>query len=845
MLDRHSGVAHSEFTMTSSFDDASTDDKAVLGGKGAGLVRMTRNGLNVPAGYVVSTECCRSYLATGSMSVALVDEVLLRLRELEEKTGKTFGGGPTPLLVSVRSGAPVSMPGMMDTVLNLGLNRAAAIALGEATQSTRFMADVLFRFHSMYSEIVLDVLDVPAPTELSDILEPLGSEADPGTAYDAVWRYCQQRLTDSGEEEVPDDPTVQLLRAIEAVFRSWNTRRAITYRDLNSIPHEMGTAVVVQSMVFGNLDNRSGSGVVFSRNPVTGEPGLFGEFLRASQGEDVVAGTRTPDPIAQLEAHLPEAYHDLSATASGLERLYRDILDIEFTVERGVLYLLEVRSAKLTAPAAIRIAADFLAEGTVPESSAMQMLTAAQVRYVQRPGFDPAEVEEARERERLVAVGIGASPGQVSGVLSLDPDRVEALAKTGQRVILARQITSPTDLHGIIAADGIVTATGGATSHAAVVARALGKTCVVGCSEINIDPNQVTLRAGDLLLREGDPISVDGSTGEIFAGALTLTQPAAGHEQLEQLLRVCAVRSGAEVLSRATTVDQVLRARKSGMSGVVTSAVDILATSARFAEVMDSLRTGTDTRSSFTVLEEVLEQQFTPLLAAAEGMEFGVRAIDFLVDETAEMLYSASFAVEHPHLVMPLGSMELIRAHVRGLARAARAAHTDVRIHLAVRNISDPREAHALRMLREELSDADPVRVGIYVTSPRGALAAKELSDQVDLIWVELRLLQAAMFGLPPQHLLPRQPLERYWTRGLLGTNPREAIDPSVDPLLDAVVRAAMQNPDGRIGIRVSGEVSENLVATLYRRGFRRFAVDADEGRPMLLALGKAALQDA
>jgi pyruvate,orthophosphate dikinase len=835
-----SPVKETEPSFTFAFDDAATGDKTILGGKGAGLVAMTRNGLRVPPGYVLSTACCHEYFLNGSIPAGLLAEIEDRLVSLEHQTGKIFGAGPTPLLLSVRSGAPVSMPGMMDTVLNLGLNKAAAIALATQTRNSRFMADVLFRFHSMYAEIVLDVLDVPETSELDALLEPLGNDLDPSAVYDTVWDFCQARLVEMGEDEVPQEPREQLLRAIEAVFRSWNTRRAITYRELHRIPHEMGTAVVVQSKVFGNLDDRSGSGVAFSRDPVTGARGLFGEFLSASQGEDVVAGTRTPDPIARLQEVLPDAFDDLTSTVARLERLNQDVLDIEFTIERGMLYFLQVRSAKRTAPAAIRIATDFLDEGMVSDHAALQMLSVEQVRQVQRPGFDPAELDLARNTGRRVAQGIGASPGQVSGILCLDPDRAEALAKTGQRVILARQITSPTDLHGMIAADGVVTATGGATSHAAVVARALGKTCVVGCADLTINSTLNTVRVGDILIQEGDPISLDGATGEVFAGVLTLTRPAAADEQLERLLSLSSRRSAADVLVRATTVEQVSTARAAGLTGVVASAADVLATSTRFSEVIGSLHAPDDQASSFAVVEDVLAEQFTALFTAAGDLEFSIRAIDFLTDKISDVLDTRTIAVEYPHLAMPLGSAESIRAQLRGITRAMAASGAHPRVSLCIRNVSDPAEARALARIREELEEAGGVELGVYITSPRGALAAHQLGDEVELVWVELRLLQAAMFGLPGEYLLAREPLDRYCSRGLLSVNPRESIDPSVTPLLAAVASIAGRRSATRVGVRVSGEVSEKLIGELYAQGFRRFAVDSGEASPVRLALGKA-----
>lgn len=820
-----------------AFEDSPVDDPATLGGKGAGLVRMTRSGFPVPPGYVVSTEWCHRYQAERRLPDALTDAVLAALEALEARAGKVFGGGPEPLLLSVRSGAPVSMPGMMDTVLNLGLNREAALALAAATGNPRFVGDVLFRFHGMYADIVQGVIEVPERDELEPVLDALPAGADGGAVYDAVWAFCQERLEQAGEDPLPDDPRTQLLGAIAAVFDSWNTRRAITYRELHGIPHAMGTAVVVQSMVFGNLDQRSGSGVVFTRNPMTGEPGLYGEFLPASQGEDVVAGTRTPLPIAQIDSNVPGVHAELVQVGERLEAMYRDALDIEFTAERGTLYILQVRAAKRTAPAAIRIAVDLIDEG-IPAEVALRTVTPEQIRQVQQPEFEQDALEEARSSGRLLATGIGACPGQVSGMLALTPEQAEVFARAGEQVILARRITSPTDLHGMIASAGVLTVTGGATSHAAVVARALGRPCIVGCADLTIDQGSVTLAGNGTLLREGDLVSIDGATGEVFAGGIPAGRPAATGATLDRLAAICRTTAEVELSCRATTVEQIGRATAAGVSGILTAAADVLAMHPRFSEVLGEIRDADASAGSCKALEDVLAEGFAPLLAAAGEIEFGVRAIDFLVDETSELLDSAAFAVEHPRLSMPLGSAELVRAHIRGLQRAAQAAGRTAPVQLSVRNLSDPLEAAALRKLTDE-EGSGAVEPGMYVSSPRGAVGIEALTSDVPVAWVELRLLQAAVFGLRPKHLLTGEPIDGYLKDGLLSEDPRTGVAAAVLPLLGATGTASASG--ARVGVRVSGDVAEDTVAVLLRLGVRRFAVDLDETYPAWVALGRAA----
>lgn len=819
----------SGYTLT--FAQADPADVDRWGGKGAGLARMSQQRLRVPPGYIIGTPACRTFLTDRRLPDGLAGEIVSRLADLEAVTGKTFGGGPVPLLLSVRSGAPVSMPGMMDTILNLGICRDSAIALGRATGDSRFVADVVARFHAMYAETVLGAFDPGAGA--SAVVGSVSLSDDPGTVYDLVWAACEQALADGTGDSVPADPRAQLLGAVEAVFRSWNTRRARTYRDFHGIPHDLGTAVVVQSMVFGNLSDDSGSGVVFTRNPVTGEPGLFGEYLAHSQGEDVVAGVRTPDPVAT--ALDPAVLDELRATCASLERAQGDVLDIEFTVERSVLYLLQVRSAKRTPEAAVRIAADLVADGTAAPSAALRGVSAAQVRLVQRPGFDQAEVTAARHGGRLLSTGIGACPGQVSGALVLDPDRAKALADTGAPVVLARSVTSPADLHGMIAARGIITATGGSTSHAAVVARALGTCCVVGAGELRIDAAARTLLVGDTRLAEGDPVSLDGSTGELFAGSFATATPAAASGALDRVLALASAASGCEVLSRVTLPADVAAARAAGADGLVTAIDDVLAATGHLdglvAHLLEAPARGADGFERFT---DLIAQELTPILAAAGELEIGVRAIDLVADESRELLQQTAVTTRHPELAVPLGRLGLIEAQLAGLGRALAASGGAARVHLAVRHICDPAEARLLR----DTAAGTGIAVGSYLSSPRGVLAIEPIAQASEVVWLEVRSLQAAMFGLPPRLLLTAEPLDDYLRRGLLPTDPRRRLDPSVEHLLR---RAAAIAGSARVGVRLAGEVAEDTVAQLYALGFRRFAISTPETRPLIVALGRAA----
>ncbi|WP_088286435.1 pyruvate, phosphate dikinase [Kineosporia sp. A_224] len=824
-------------TYTLAFEDADPDDVDLLGGKGAGLARLVRLGLRVPPGYVVSTAACREYLASGALPDGLFDEVLARLAQLEARSGKRFGSDRDPLLVSVRSGAPVSMPGMMDTILDLGLDRRSAVAVARLTGSTAFMADLVARFHRMYAETVLGVMDVH--DDADRLVRSVAPGDDPDTAFTAIWAACDAAVAQETDERVPAEPVEQLRGAVEAVFRSWNTRRAKTYRDHHGIPHDLGTAVVVQAMVFGNLSADSGSGVVFTRNPATGEPLLYGEFLAASQGEDVVAGTRTPDP---LPGAMPaEAFAELEATCRRLEREQGDVLDIEFTVERSRLYFLQVRRAKRTPQAAVRIAGDLLDEGVLDLAGALGAVTLDHVRQIDRPGFDAADVAAARERGDLLTTGTGACPGQVSGVLALTSERARELADAGHDVVLARPVTSPSDLDGMIASQGIVTATGGSTSHAAVVARALGTACVVGASDLDIDVAAGRVRVGDRVLAAGDPVSLDGASGEVFAGAFTRATAASASDVVHRLLVRAEPVTGCRVFARVTLPPQVEPARARGATGLVTAVDDLLAASGRLEKLVQTLmRQGRVTRAVCEELEESVVVELTPLLREAGDLEVGVRAVDFLSDDARELMQQTALLARFPELSMPVGAPDLLRAQLAAVTRAA--ADSGARAHLSVRHLRDPAEADALRALRAQLPGAVPV--GAYLTSPRAVSHLASMVRSDELAWVEVRTVQARMFGIPARQLLTQQPLDDYVRRGLLA-DPRTVLDPVVGslfaPALAAAPRSGPDDASPALGARLSGRVSAPMVGALYRLGLRRFAVEVDEVRPALLALGQAA----
>lgn len=508
-----------------SFNEGSKDMRSLLGGKGANLAEMTKIGLPVPFGFTITTEACNEYYRNGGkLGEELISEIKEKLSELENVTGKTFGSTTNPLLVSVRSGSVFSMPGMMDTILNLGLNDESTKGLADLTENRRFALDSFRRFIQMYGNVVMEI----DSKNFEDIIEK--AKHDRGIMYDIDLdeeALCEiiddyKKVVRYGQEGgFPSDPKVQLIEAVKAVFRSWNNDRAIRYRRMERIPDSLGTAVNVQSMVFGNMGNTSGTGVAFTRSPVNGDNHVYGEFLVNAQGEDVVAGIRTPKPISEMAESFPEVYEDFMNIAKVLEQHYKDAQDMEFTVERNKLYMLQTRAGKRTAQSAVKIAVDMEREGLIDRETAVMRIEPGQIDQLLHPRFDENELKGVT----VIAKGLPASPGAVSGKIYFNALEAEAAVKKGEKAILVRETTSPEDLAGMIAAGGILTAKGGVTSHAAVVARQMGKCCVAGCSEILVSEDKKELKTKDKVYGEGDVISLDGYDGKVYEGEIHTVEP--------------------------------------------------------------------------------------------------------------------------------------------------------------------------------------------------------------------------------------------------------------------------------------------------------------------------------
>ena len=610
------------------FTEGSAEMSSLLGGKGANLAEMTNLGLPVPPGFTISTEGCREYYAQGAkLPAGMEEEVSRQLAVLEEQTGKRFGDAANPLLVSVRSGAVFSMPGMMDTILNLGLNSNTVVGLAAATGNERFAYDSYRRFIQMFSDVVLDIHKYEFEQLLDDVKEEQGVRFDQDLSADSlkeVIRQYKKLVHEHSGRYFPEEPKEQLFMALTAVFRSWNNDRAIVYRNLNKIDHDLGTAVNIQSMVFGNMGNDSGTGVAFSRNPSTGENKLYGEYLMNAQGEDVVAGIRTPQSIEKLADDMPHVYEQFCQIVKTLETHYKNMQDIEFTIEKGKLYMLQTRNGKRTAAAAVKVAHDLVQEGLVSNADALLMVEPTQIGQLLHRQIDSSAKLD------VLAQGLPASPGAASGSIVFDADEAELLGRQGKKVLLVRTETTPDDIHGIVMAQGILTSRGGMTSHAAVVARGMGKPCVCGCEAARIDYNAKTLTIGNLTLKEGDLLSIDGATGRVISGSIPLQEPELSPEYLTLLAWADEYRR-LDVRANADTPEDAAKARSFGATGiglVRTEHMFMAQDRLPYVQQMILAETLEAREDALTHLLPMQENDFYGILKAMEGYPVCIRLLD-------------------------------------------------------------------------------------------------------------------------------------------------------------------------------------------------------------------------
>ncbi|HVB97523.1 MAG TPA: pyruvate, phosphate dikinase, partial [Chloroflexota bacterium] len=611
-----------------SFREGNGDMRALLGGKGAGAAEMTRAGLPVPPGFTITTEACNAYYADGAQfPQGMWEQAVAALHEVEKETGKTFGDAANPLLVSVRSGARFSMPGMMDTVLNLGLNQQTLQGLIAKTNNPRFGYDAYRRFIQMFGKIVLDIPSEKFEHILDQEKQAVGAKLDTDlTAEDlqnVAVKFAGLVRQETGKE-FPTDPMDQLRLAIQAVFRSWNSARAIAYRDFNKIAHDLGTAVNVQTMVFGNMGSDSGTGVAFTRNPNTGENVLYGEYLPNAQGEDVVAGTRTPHAIAAMAKEWPEVYQEFKRYADLLEGHYRDMQDLEFTVEMGKLYMLQTRSGKRSAQAAVKIAVDMVHEKLISKEEAVQRVEPSQVEQLLHRRIDPSA------QVHVIAKGLNASPGAASGRVVFEADRAVEWSKNGEKVILVRPETSPDDVHGMIVAQGILTARGGATSHAAVVARSIGKPCVAGTEGVKVDLDRRLFSSDGVVVKEGDVISINGSTGEVIAGAVPMIEPELTGE-LEALLEFADSLRRLQVWANADYPRDAEIARKNGAQGIGLCRTEHMFFETERLPIMQEMILARDEDTRQKALDRLLvfqQNDFAGIFRVMDGLPVVIRLLD-------------------------------------------------------------------------------------------------------------------------------------------------------------------------------------------------------------------------
>jgi pyruvate,orthophosphate dikinase len=842
--------------------------KDLLGGKGAGLAEMTNAGLPTPPGFTITTEACNDYFAAGKqLPAGLWDDVLAAVRDVEKQTGKGFGDPKNPLLVSVRSGAKFSMPGMMDTVLNLGLNEETLTGLVALTGNERFGWDAYRRFIQMFGRIVLDVDGELFEHAIQAKKTARGAAAD----TDLVASDLRELVTefkaivrDATGRDFPSDPNEQLDLAIKAVFASWFGKRANDYRNSQKIAHDLGTAVNVVTMVFGNMGDDSGTGVAFTRDPNTGEKELYGEYLVNAQGEDVVAGIRTPQKISHLADEMPEAYEEFQRIANQLELHYRNVQDLEFTIERGRLYMLQTRDAKRTAAAAVKIACDMVDDGVITKAEAVARIEPAQVDQLLRDQFDPV----ARKVAKRIAKGLNASPGAAVGRAVFNADVAVEWVGRGEKVVLVRVETSPDDFHGMAVAQGILTARGGATSHAAVVARQIGKPCVAGCAELVVEYATKTAHSTDsgLSFAEGDWVSVDGSTGEVFVGALpTVSARFEDQPELQRVLGWADEIRRLQIWTNADKPEEAAQARSYGAQGIglcrtehmfregerleIVRGAILVANAATRAKVKAAAGDALDADEQAVVAEfdaamgklEVLQQgDFEGILAAMSGLPVVIRLIDpplheFLpnledqlvkvtkagdaaTDEDKELLATIkSMHEQNPMLGLRgcrLGLMipDFVKIQTRAILNAAVAvkrAGKDPRPEIMIPLVGHVNELIATRALLDTEAEAVVAaageainfKFGTMIEIPRACWVADEIAKHAEFFSFGTNDLTQMTFGYSRDDAEGGF-LLKYVEDKILPENPFQTLDVVIaDEMRLAVEKGRSTRPTLEVGI--------------------------------------------
>jgi pyruvate,orthophosphate dikinase len=828
------------------FTEGSGEMRDLLGGKGAGMAEMTRAGMPVPPGFTITTEACRAYHAqSGQVPDGLWHQVRAGIATLEVLMDQHLGAARHPLLVSVRSGAKFSMPGMMDTILNLGLNPASVAGLAAMSGDLRFALDAYRRFIQMFGRTAKGIDGDLFEAALTEARERAGvratSELSAVQVAELVEEFKRIYRETTGEP-VPEDPWEQLRAAVLAVFSSWNNDRAIAYRRTEHIPGDLGTAVNVQAMVFGNLGESSGTGVAFTRNPIDGNPEIHGDYLANAQGEDVVAGVRQTEPIGALSRRLPGVHLQLTEYASRLEAHYRDVQDIEFTVQRGRLYMLQTRNAKRTGEAAVRVAVDMVREGLINQREAVARIEPRQVEQLLRPRLDPSN------DVRPIGRGVPASPGAASGRAVFDPDTAQAWGRQGLDVILVRVETNPNDVHGMIEARGILTSTGGTASHAALVARGMGRPCIVGAGEIVVDVEARHFKVGELMVSEGEEITIDGGTGSVYLGRLPTIEPHPSPE-LTTLLGWADEVSRLQVWANADYPQDAVRARELGARGVGlyrTEHMFLQAERLPHVQAMIMADTPAEREAELGKLLPLQRRDFEGILRAMDGLPVVIRLIDpplheflpnhdELLAETIELrltgrdperlarLQGIKAHVEALREANPMLGLrgcrlsilhpEIIRMQVRAIMEAAcglKLQGFDPRPEIMVPLVGTVEE---LRVVKEELEPIvrwvqrecgariDP-RIGTMIEVPRAALTAGRLAREAEFFSFGTNDLTQTTFGLSRDDAEAKF-ITPYLERGILPHNPFETLDgEGVGRLMRLAVAEGRQvRPDLVVGI--------------------------------------------
>jgi pyruvate,orthophosphate dikinase len=848
-------------TYVYDFSHGDKDQAALLGGKGANLAEMTKLGLPVPPGFTITTEACRAWLATGEEPEGLGEQVSRHLEALESAMDRRLGDAEDPLLVSVRSGAAISMPGMMETVLNVGMNDRSVHGLASRSQNERFAWDSYRRLVQMFGATVLDIDAGLFAQALDDLKDERGAADDVDLSaadLEELTGTFQRIVKDATGADFPQEPRQQLDLAIRAVFGSWNTERAKIYRRQERIPDDMGTAVNVVAMVFGNLGPDSGTGVCFTRDPASGEQGIYGDYLQNAQGEDVVAGIRNTVPLADLEQLDPAAYRELLAAMETLERHYRDLCDIEFTIEAGKLWMLQTRVGKRTPAAAFRIAVQLVDEGAIDLDEALQRVTGAQLALLMFPQFDP------KAKRDLIATGMAASPGAAVGKAAFDSATAIAWANDGEDVILVRRETNPDDLGGMVAARGVLTSRGGKTSHAAVVARGMGRTCVVGVEALRVDPRQRTVTTPDgRSFAEGDVISIDGGTGEVFLGEVPVSASAVTTaltvdaqddqaesqgdlvESVRRLMRHADSRAGLGVRANADNGEDAARARGFGAQGIGLCRTEhmFLGERRKLVEQVILARGADERRTHLRKLLPLQRKDFGAILTAMDGLPVTIRLLDpplheFLPDLTAlsvEVAVNEATGevdktkvallqqVQRLHEQNPMLGMrgvrlgivvpELYELQVRAVAEAyadLREKGQDPRPEVMIPLVAAVQELELLRE-RTEAAIADVAEsrgidialpVGTMIELPRAAMTAHQIAPAADFFSFGTNDLTQTAWGFSRDDVEAAF-FAQYVEAGIFAVSPFESLD--TDGVGRLVSIAAWEgkesNPDLKIGV--------------------------------------------